>query len=100
MWVASFRLSGQVLALAGCDLLTISPALLAELEAQNGTVEARLNPERAKNSQAPWMPNNEVVFRTELNNDAMATEKLAEEIGRASCRERVWITEGEECAEE
>ncbi|HLS17581.1 MAG TPA: transaldolase [Paenalcaligenes sp.] len=77
---ASFRNSGQVLALAGCDLLTISPALLAELEAQNGTVEARLNPERAKNSQAPWMPNNEVVFRTELNNDAMATEKLAEGI--------------------
>jgi len=77
---ASFRNSGQVLALAGCDLLTISPALLAELEAQNGTVEARLNPERAKNSQAPWMPNNEVVLRTELNNDAMATEKLAEGI--------------------
>src|SRR5690625_5004960 len=77
---ASFRNSGQVLALAGCDLLTISPALLAELEAQNGTVDARLNPERAKNSQPPWMPNNEVVFRTELNNDSMATEKLAEGI--------------------
>ncbi|HLR82270.1 MAG TPA: transaldolase [Paenalcaligenes sp.] len=77
---ASFRNSGQVLALAGCDLLTISPTLLAELQSKQGTVEQRLNPESAKNSKAAWMPNNEVVFRTELNNDAMATEKLAEGI--------------------
>lgn len=77
---ASFRNSGQVLALAGCDLLTISPTLLAELQSKKGTVTHRLNPESAKASQAVWMPNNEVVFRTELNNDAMATEKLAEGI--------------------
>jgi len=77
---ASFRNTGQVLALAGCDLLTISPNLLDELSQLSGTLEPRLTPDTAKDNGAPWMPNNEVVFRTELNNDAMATEKLAEGI--------------------
>lgn len=77
---ASFRNTGQVLALAGCDLLTISPTLLAKLDSEIGQVIPRLSPNNAKASQAQWMPNNEVVFRTELNNDAMATEKLAEGI--------------------
>lgn len=77
---ASFRNIGQVLALAGCDLLTISPTLLAQLKAQTGTLTPRLSPERAKRNPVPWMPNNEVAFRTELNNNAMATEKLAEGI--------------------
>lgn len=77
---ASFRNIGQILALAGCDLLTISPPLLEELSTESGTVQAALSPEQAKHSGAEWRSNNEVVFRTELNNNAMATEKLAEGI--------------------
>lgn len=77
---ASFRNTGQILALAGCDLLTISPTLLNELNQKTGTLERRLSPEIAKNQTIDWQPNNEVVFRTELNNNAMATEKLAEGI--------------------
>src|SRR5690625_242759 len=77
---ASFRNTGQILALAGCDLLTISPALLEELDKQQGKAKMHLSPEIAKQSDVPWRPNNEVVFRTKLNNNAMATEKLAEGI--------------------
>lgn len=77
---ASFRNTGQILALAGCDLLTISPALLQELDSTKGALSPALSPDEAKNSGAEWRPNNEVVFRTELNNNAMATEKLAEGI--------------------
>jgi len=77
---ASFRNTGQIIALAGCDLLTISPALLDELEQQKGTLERALSPDFAKSQAIAWQPNNEVVFRTELNNNAMATEKLAEGI--------------------
>lgn len=75
---ASFRNIGQVLALAGCDLLTISPALLAELEATPGTVAPAL---QASNERSA-LPQGagEATFRFELNEDAMATEKLAEGI--------------------
>lgn len=77
---ASFRNIGQIQALSGCDLLTISPALLAELQEQNGDVPLQLDPEYAKDVAPEWRANNEVNFRTRLNDNAMATEKLAEGI--------------------
>ncbi len=75
---ASFRNIDQILALAGCDLLTISPALLAELDSTEGEVAAQL----LRSSDAPGeLPTyNEAEFRFELNDDAMTTEKLAEGI--------------------
>lgn len=77
---ASFRNAGQILALAGCDLLTISPALLNELSTQSGTVTAHLDAQTAKSQAPEWQASNEVAFRTDLNANAMATEKLAEGI--------------------
>ena len=74
---ASFRNIAQVLALAGCDLLTISPELLDELAAREGEVERRLSPPDAGRTEAPLV---EAQFRGALNDDAMATEKLAEGI--------------------
>src|SRR5690606_15746768 len=75
---ASFRNTGQVLALAGCDLLTISPQLLGELAAETGEVTPVLAKEV---SPAPArLAFDEASFRFELNEDAMATEKLAEGI--------------------
>ncbi|MBB3331629.1 transaldolase [Halomonas campaniensis] len=75
---ASFRNSGEILALAGCDRLTISPALLGELAETRGTLERRLSPLDAE-TRAPE-PLDEADFRWHLNEDAMATEKLAEGI--------------------
>ncbi|MFA7475511.1 MAG: transaldolase family protein, partial [Castellaniella sp.] len=77
---ASFRNVGQIRALAGCDLLTISPALLGELAASDAPLEPRLSVAAAKADAPEWVASNEVVFRTHLNEDAMATEKLAEGI--------------------
>lgn len=77
---ASFRNIGQIQALAGCDLLTISPELLGELAANTQPLTARLTPESAKAQAPEWLASNEVAFRSELNQDAMATEKLAEGI--------------------
>lgn len=77
---ASFRNSGQILALAGCDLLTISPTLLDELAAKKGSVSKQLDPATAKDAAPEWQASNEVAFRAGLNADAMATEKLAEGI--------------------
>ena len=77
---ASFRNTGQILALAGCDLLTISPDLLTQLKQQVGEVPRSLDPEHAKDVAPEWRANNEVTFRTRLNENAMATEKLAEGI--------------------
>lgn len=77
---ASFRNIGQIQALAGCDLLTISPDLLAQLQQATSPLTRRLDPENAKASAPEWRATNEVVFRTDLNNNAMATEKLAEGI--------------------
>ncbi len=79
---ASFRNTGEVLALAGCDLLTISPGLLAELAAGEGEVPRRLRPEDAAASATPRVPTDEKSFRFLLNEDAMATEKTAEGIRR------------------
>ncbi len=77
---ASFRNSGQILALAGCDLLTISPDLLAELESTQGTVIARLTPKSARAQATPAITLNEPSFRFMMNEDAMAQDKLAEGI--------------------
>ena len=77
---ASFRNIGQIRALAGCDLLTISPELLGRLAASTAPLTARLSIESAKAEAPAWQASNEVAFRTELNQDAMATEKLAEGI--------------------
>ncbi|MGJ7460739.1 transaldolase [Halomonas sp. MA07-2] len=75
---ASFRNSGEILALAGCDRLTISPALLGELAEANGTLARRLSPQDAE-TRAPE-PLHEADYRWHMNEDAMATEKLAEGI--------------------
>ena len=75
---ASFRNVGQILALAGCDLLTISPDLLAQLQAADAPVLRHLVPvDSVKPAPAPL---SEAAFRYALNEDAMATEKLAEGI--------------------
>ncbi len=81
---ASFRNKGEVLALAGCDLLTISPNLLAELAASEDAVEPLLSPEAAKASDIERIPADEKSFRFLFNEDAMATEKTAEGIRRFS----------------
>lgn len=77
---ASFRNVGQILALAGCDLLTISPELLAQLQASDAPVTRALDPEAARHSPVHAVTYNEASFRYALNDDAMASEKLAEGI--------------------
>lgn len=77
---ASFRSKGEVLELAGCDLLTISPELLAELKASNDTVTRKISPEMSKDSKLTKIALDEKSFRWMLNENAMATEKLSEGI--------------------
>jgi len=77
---ASFRNVGQILALAGCDLLTISPELLATLQAADTPFERALDPQAAKQVPIHAESYNEARFRYALNDDAMASEKLAEGI--------------------
>ncbi|WP_138517468.1 transaldolase [Limnobacter alexandrii] len=77
---ASFRNAGQIKALAGCDLLTISPELLAELKADDMALNVELTPEWALGQTRETFPDGEAAFRFELNADAMGTEKLAEGI--------------------
>lgn len=79
---ASFRNTGQIMALAGCDLLTISPQLLAQLAATPVDIasEPPLHPGKAAERFIPINEHYEPAFRLALNNDAMATEKLAEGI--------------------
>jgi transaldolase len=81
---ASFRNVGQIVALAGCDLLTISPDLLALLAADETPLTASLDAQAAKGMDLPLVRYTEAGFRFALNEDAMATEKLAEGI-RAFC---------------
>jgi transaldolase len=83
---ASFRNTGEVLALAGCDRLTISPALLDELSKQNGTLEVKLVDGGAKTTKPAALSESE--FRWMLNEDAMATEKLAEGIRKFAADQR------------
>ena len=77
---ASFRNVNQIVRLAGCDLLTISPELLDQLEKTEGTLERKLDPVRAEASKEPRLRLDEKTFRWLHNEDAMATEKLAEGI--------------------
>jgi transaldolase len=79
---ASFRKTEQILALAGCDLLTIAPDLLQKLAAAPGTVERKLSEEKARSDAAARIALDEKAFRWMQNEDAMATEKLAEGIRR------------------
>jgi transaldolase len=79
---ASFRKTDQIVRLAGCDLLTISPELLAKLEAAEGELPVALTVEAAKAAGADTVTLDERAFRWLLNEDAMATEKLAEGIRR------------------
>ncbi|HVK09386.1 MAG TPA: transaldolase [Gemmataceae bacterium] len=77
---ASFRRAEQITGLAGCDLLTISPDLLDQLTKATGTVTRRLSPEAAKAAAVDRVHLDEKAFRWLHNQDAMATEKLAEGI--------------------
>ena len=85
---ASFRNVGQIQALAGCDLLTISPELLATLAASTEPLSRVLEPEASRALDLPAVNFDEAGFRFALNEDAMATEKLAEGI-RAFCVDAV-----------
>lgn len=85
---ASFRNVGQITALAGCDLLTISPELLAELAAKPEPLQQALSAEAAQGMALEHVSYDEAAFRLALNNDAMGTEKLAEGI-RAFCVDAV-----------
>jgi transaldolase len=79
---ASFRKAGQILALAGCDLLTIAPDLLDRLARAEGPVPRMLSPEAARRSELEKLSLDEKAFRWRHNEDAMATDKLAEGIRR------------------
>ena len=81
---ASFRSVGQILALAGCDLLTISPDLLEKLAASNEPVELKLSAEKAKACDLEKISLDEKAFRFMMNEDAMAIEKTAEGIRKFS----------------
>ena len=85
---ASFRNVGQITALAGCDLLTISPELLATLAASSAPLERCLSPQLAQALDIAPVNYDEAGFRFALNEDAMATEKLSEGI-RAFCVDAV-----------
>jgi transaldolase len=77
---ASFRNQDEIIELAGCDLLTIAPALMEELRGSDGKLARKLDPHSAANSELTRIDMNETRFRWMLNEDAMATEKLAEGI--------------------
>lgn len=77
---ASFRNTEEITELAGCDLLTIAPKLLEELQRMKGDVPRKLNPEQSNQMTIEKIPLDEASFRWGLNENAMATEKLAEGI--------------------
>jgi len=77
---ASFRNIGEIIELAGCDALTISPSLLKELEETQGILERKLDVNISLKSNIQSIPMDEKTFRWMMNEDAMATEKLAEGI--------------------
>jgi len=77
---ASFRNTGEIIELAGCDALTISPALLKELENTDAVLEKKLDADKSKLSELQQVHMDEKSFRWIMNEDAMATEKLAEGI--------------------
>ena len=77
---ASFRNIGEIIELAGCDLLTISPNLLSELENTQGELLRKLNPEKAKTMDMQQIHLDEKAYRWMHNEDAMAVEKLSDGI--------------------
>ena len=77
---ASFRNTGQIVALAGCDLLTISPELMGELKKSDAPLQRALDPAQAKAARIDPVNYDEAQFRWALNEDAMASDKLAEGI--------------------
>ncbi len=77
---ASFRNKGEIIELAGCDLLTIAPTLLGELQAASEPIARKLDPKTAATADLPRVSFDEKAFRFALNEDAMATEKTAEGI--------------------
>ncbi len=77
---ASFRNLDEILQLAGCDYLTIAPQLLGELAARHGDLPRKLDADQARSMDIPKVSYDERAFRWALNEDAMATEKLAEGI--------------------
>jgi transaldolase len=77
---ASFRNVNQIIRLAGCDLLTISPELLEQLEQTEGTLDRKLDPAKANTAKEDRLHLDEKTFRWMHNEDAMGTEKLAEGI--------------------
>lgn len=77
---ASFRNKNEIIQLAGCDLLTISPSLLNELQNDNTTITKKLSPELSQNINMEKITLDEKTFRYLLNDNAMATEKLSEGI--------------------
>jgi transaldolase len=81
---ASFRNKGEIIALAGCDLLTISPGLLAELQASNEPLVPALSPDLAKSADVTKLSLDEKSFRYLFNEDAMAVEKTADGIRKFS----------------
>ena len=81
---ASFRNKGEILELAGCDLLTISPNLLAELSSSNEIIKRKLSVEESKLENIERLDVSEKNFRWEMNEDAMATEKTADGIRQFS----------------
>lgn len=85
---ASFRNTSQIIELAGCDLLTISPELLQKLSDSDAPVTRKLSPEQATQDPVEKISYDEKTFRLSVNNDAMATEKLSEGI-RLFCADTV-----------
>ena len=77
---ASFRSTGEILELAGCDLLTISPGLLSEMQNTEGSVDLKLSAETAQGLDLEKIDINEAKFRWMMNEDQMATEKLSDGI--------------------
>ena len=77
---ASFRNAGEILELAGCDLLTISPQLMGELKGSTAPVARKLSPEMARDGKIEKLSLDEKKFRWLFNENAMATEKTAEGI--------------------
>lgn len=85
---ASFRNTSQIIELAGCDLLTISPELLQKLSESDAPITRKLSPELAKADPIEKVSYDEKSFRLAINDDAMATEKLSEGI-RLFCADTV-----------
>ncbi len=93
---ASFRNTGQIEALAGCDKLTISPELLAQLSEDHGPLKRVLSPDQV--AKETVLELDEAEFRWQMNEDAMATEKLAEGIRKFAADQRTLLAKIQDLA--